>query len=318
MAKQTAVVVLNWNSKEMTAECLRSLLVMDARDFEIVVVDNGSKDGSPDFLRKAFPQIAVVESGRNLGFAAGCNVGMKRALADGAEYVLLINNDTLVDPRFLDALLQEAERRPDAGLVSPKIYFYELPEQIWWAGGTFSLWAGIPGHMGRNQRDCGQWDLPRPIDWATGCALLVRCKALREVGLFDEVLFGNGEDLDLSLRMHKSGYAIRYAPGARVWHKEGVDYRKNAGEHTRKFTGTRNILWIMHNHASFAQWLTFWPNFLVRYVLVFVLLSVWRGDWRSAGAVLKGAFGYVPFRLKPSIHSLPPELGAARQAAARE
>lgn len=299
----------------MTAECIRSLLAMDAADFEIVVVDNGSKDGSPGSLRKEFPQIRVIENGRNLGFAAGCNVGMKLALAEGSEYVLLVNNDTIVDEGMLRELVAEAERWPDAGMISPKIYFYDLPEHFWWAGGTFSLWGGIPRHIGRKQHDAGQFDRPGPIDWATGCALLICCKALREVGLFDEVIFGNGEDLDLSLRMRKAGYQVRYAPRATLWHKEGVDYRKNAGEHTRKFTGTRNILWVMHKHARVAQWITFWPNFLVRYVLFFVLLSVWRGDMRSAVSVLKGAFGFVPFRLTPVIHALPPELGAVRAIA---
>lgn len=299
----TAIVVLNWNSGEMTAQCIRSLLGMRARDYEIIVVDNGSNDGSVEFLRQEFRKITVAPQDRNLGFAAGCNVGIKLAAERGVEYVLPLNNDTVVDPEFLTELERLAEEHPQAGVISPKIFFWDLPDRFWWAGGEFSLWTGIIKHVGWKERDEGQFNGPRRLDWATGCAMLMRCDALRRTGLFDERFFGNGEDLDLSLRMRKAGYEIWYAPEAKLWHKEGVDYRKNLGEQMRKFTGARNSLYIMCKHAKLIQWVTFVPNFLVRHVFFYIAQSLLRSDLRSAWAVLRGvgAFPGMWYRAKRDI-----------------
>ncbi len=314
MTPSTAVIILNWNSCEMTAECIRSVVAMDAENYDIVVVDNGSCDGSVEYLRREFPQITVLPQDRNLGFAAGCNIGIRHALAADFKYVLLLNNDTVVDGHFLRALVDEAERIPTAAVLSPKIYFSDLPDRFWWAGGTFSLWTGIPQHVGRKQVDSGQYDSPRAIHWATGCAALIRTRALRRQGLFDERFFGNAEDLDLSVRLRLAGYRIWYVPRAKLWHKEGVDYRKNVGEYIRKFTATRNLLWVMQKHAAPIQWLTFLPNFLLRYALFHILLSIWRGDFRSAKAILEGIWAFLRMRDHPKSSFLPLELTApARQ-----
>lgn len=318
--EKTAIVVLNWNSGEMTAECIRSVLKMSAEDYGIIVVDNGSRDGSVDYLRNEFPRITLFPQDSNLGFAAGCNVGMRHALEEGFEYILLLNNDTVVDPGFLTELVHVAEEHPRAAMISPKIYFWDAAKQLWWAGGDFNLWTGIPRHIGRRSLDLGQYDLERQIDWATGCAVLIRCEVLRQIGLFDEGFFGNAEDLDLSLRMRKAGYEVWYAPKAKLWHKEGVDYRKNAGEYLRVFTGTRNLLLVMWKHARKVQWLSFVPNFLLRYAAYFLGLSLLRRDFRSAWAVLRGigaflrmtrgggpAIGLTEFEAPPSRIGVPIE-----------
>ena len=285
---KTLIVVLNWNTHEMTKECVQSLLAMDGNSFKILIIDNGSQDGSVECLRQAFPKIDLIANPRNLGFASGSNVGMRRALEQGADYVLLVNNDTIVKPDLLAELLAESKRHSNAGMVSPKIYYADDADRIWWAGGTFSLWQGVPRHLGWNEKENGQYETARTIDWATGCVVLLRCDALREAGLFDDKIFANAEDLDLSLRMRSLGWQVRYAPRAKLWHKEGFATRRNAGEHVRYFTSTRNILWVMHKHARGVQWLTFCPYFLVRYVFVLVLKSLCRGDLKSARAVLGG------------------------------
>ena len=305
---KTLIVILNWNTYEMTRECVRSLSAMTGDSFEILIVDNGSHDGSLESLRDAFPQLTMIANGRNLGFAAGANVGMKRALDQGADYVLLVNNDTVVKPDLLAELLAEAKRTPKAGMISPKIYYADPSDCIWWAGGTFSLWQGIPRHLGRKENERGQYDTTRTIDWATGCAVLIRCAALREAGLFDEKIFANAEDLDLSLRMRSLGWQIRYAPAAKLWHKEGFATRRNAGEHVRYFTSTRNILWVMHKHARALQWVTFFPYFLVRYVFVLVLKSLCRGDMKSAQGALAGIAAFWRMRYRPGSAVLPEEL----------
>lgn len=272
---------------------------MTAKNYEIIVVDNGSKDSSPEYLHNLFPDIRILPQDRNLGFAAGCNVGMRLALEQSVEFVLPLNNDTVVDPGFLTELEQLAEHHPQAAMISPKIYFWDMPDRFWWAGGSFSLWTGMAKHIGRKEKDVGQFDHDVELDWATGCAVLIRTDALRKTGLFDETFFGNAEDLDLSLRMKNAGYKIWFAPRAKLWHKEGVDYRKNAGEYLRKFTGTRNLLYVMRKHARAIQWLTFLPNFLVRYVGFYLALSVLRRDYRSAWAVLQGILAFFTGRVHP-------------------
>jgi GT2 family glycosyltransferase len=312
MTPRTALIILNWNSREMTAECIRSVLSMHGNDYELIVVDNGSHDSSVEYLKREFPQSTLLPQSRNLGFAAGCNIAIREALGRGVKYVLPLNNDTIVDRDFLNELVRVAERNPQAGIVSPKIYYYDSPERLWWAGGRFSLWTGIPTHVGRKERELGQFNRERRLDWATGCALLMRCDVLREIGLFDERVCGNGEDLDLSLRVRRAGFDIWYAPKARVWHKEGVDFRKNRGEHARKFTATRSLLWIMHRYAKPIQWVSFLPNFAVRYILFYALLSIWRGDFRSVYALFQGIAEFRRMRARPSPTLLPAPVTVSR------
>jgi GT2 family glycosyltransferase len=307
---KTLIVVLNWNTHEITKECVQSLLAMEGDSFEILIVDNGSQDGSVENLRQAFPKITVIANDRNLGFAGGCNVGIKHALEQGADYVLLMNNDTVVKPNLLAELLAESKRNPKVGMLSPKIYYADHPDRIWWAGGTFSLWQGIPRHLGLKEKERSRYETACTIDWATGCAVLLRCAALRETGLFDEKMFANSEDLDLSLRMRSLGWQIRYAPAAILWHKEGFATRRNVGEHVRYFTSTRNILWLMHKHAKTYHWITFWPVFAGYYVPKVIFLPASHGDFRSCWAVFQGIAAFWKMLLYPGISVLPADLRA--------
>lgn len=311
---KTLIVVLNWNSREMTAQCIHSLLAMEG-SFHILVVDNGSRDGSVEYLRNRFPQIRVVANRRNLGFAAGCNVGIRQGLAEAADYILLVNNDTVMDSGLLRELTAEAERNPKAGIVSPKIYYFDPRDAIWWVGGTYSRWIGLARHVDLRKQDTGRHDTPRDLDWATGCVMLLRSDALRVCGMFDEQFFGNGEDLDLSLRMRELGYVVRYVPAARVWHREGIDYKKNVGEHARSFTLVRNLLWVMHKHAKPYHWLTFGPIFGGYYLPKMMVRFVLRGDFRSCWAMAQGVMAFWEMSLHPERSVLPAALTTATESA---
>jgi GT2 family glycosyltransferase len=304
------VVVLNWNGRDMTADCLRSLLAMQGVDFRILVIDNGSSDGSEEFFQESFSEVDVIANEYNVGFAAGCNIGMRWALEENAEYVLLVNNDTLLAPGLLHELLREAEANPQAAILSPKIYYFAPSDAIWWVGGTYTCWTGLAKHTDLRKKDTGQHDRVRNLDWATGCAMLLRCEALRSVGLFDEQIFGNGEDLDLSLRMRHAGYTVRYVPTAQLWHREGIDYRRNVGEHVRSFTLIRNLLWVMHKHAKFYHWLTFWPLFLCYYLPKMLVLQARRGGFHSCLSILHGVVAFWQMLLRPGLSVLPAALRA--------
>jgi GT2 family glycosyltransferase len=213
------LVVLNWNGFEDTVECLESCRAISYPRLRLLVVDNGSVDGSEEKLRERFPDVELVQTGRNLGFAGGNNVGIRRALEQNAEYVLLLNNDTVVDEGFVAALVRTAQSDAAIGMLCPKIYRFDPPDVLWYAGGYIIEWLGWGKHRGDGVRDVGQFDTVEEINRPTGCALMVSSALCDRVGLLGEEYFLYCEDLDWGLRARKSGFKVVYDPGSRVWHK---------------------------------------------------------------------------------------------------
>ena len=212
------VVVLNWNRREDTIECLDSVGRMSYPHFKVLLVDNGSTDGSVEAVRAQFPGVEILASRTNLGYAAGCNLGMRYALDEGAEYVLLLNNDTVVDPSTLDTVVAVAEEVPRAGMLSPAVYQYEDPSRVWPAAGHWRrlTLSAIPFRNGGRRGSGGR---PQEADYVLGCALLMKRRLLEDVGLFDPRFFLYYEDYDLCRRAHAEGYKLLYVPQARIAHK---------------------------------------------------------------------------------------------------
>ena len=195
--------------------CLESLAGV-----ETVVVDNGSADGSPEAIEERFPDVELIRAGVNLGFAAGCNVGIRRALDHGADWVVLVNNDSTVAPDLVDALTAAAARHPDAGALAGKVYVAEPPDVLWYAGGSFEPRLGYSGRVrGSGKRDDGSFDEERDVDWGTGALLAVSRGAIDRVGLLDEELFAYLEDVDWCLRIRDAGLRVVFVPSARSWHR---------------------------------------------------------------------------------------------------
>jgi GT2 family glycosyltransferase len=291
MSTSTAIIILNWNSREMTANCIRSVRAMEAPSYDIIVVDNASTDGSAQYLAHEFPQIAVLPQSRNLGFAAGCNVGMRHALAKGAEYMLLLNNDTYVARDFLSELLAPMEADSKTAAVCSKIYFADRPDLLWYAGGDFNPWTGTSKHRGYKQIDRRQFDEQQDITAATGCAMLVRSKAVREVGLFDEQFWCYAEDLDWSLRFLKRGYRLGFAPKARVWHYDGATSVKSmgSGSHAiKQFYSTRNMVFVARKHVPWWQVPSYALGFAINHIGFYTMLRLWRGDLPALAAIYQG------------------------------
>ena len=275
----------------MTAECIRSVLAMDMQDYQIIVVDNGSTDGSAEMLPQEFPQITVLRQEMNLGFAAGCNVGMRYALANGSEYILLLNNDTLVAPDFLREMLSAVKDDPRIGAVCPKIYFADQPELLWYAGADFSLWTGRFKVRGWRELDRGQFGQIREITQATGCAVLTRRRALCDVELFDEQFWAYVEDLDWSIRFLQSGYRLVYIPKARIWHCDGATAVKSLGSGSqaiRQFLSTRNMVLLARKHVRWWQLPTYLIGFFVTHIAFYTALRLWRRDFRALIAIYRG------------------------------
>lgn len=237
------IVVLNWNGKDFLTGCLNSLkeLKTDNCTLEAVVVDNASTDGSVKLVETRYKDIKVLKNKENLGFAEGNNVGIRYALKNGADYVLILNPDTIVDKNLVVQLISAqggsasggkvAKKSSKIGILGPKIYFapgYEFhkerykPEErgkvIWYAGGLMD-WNNILGsHRGVDEVDRGQYDELIETDFASGCAMLIKREVFEKIGLFDKRYFLYLEDNDFCQRARKAGFKIVYVPGAKMYH----------------------------------------------------------------------------------------------------
>jgi len=207
-------VLLNWNKWEYTAECLRSLQKLDYSNNQTVVVDNGSTNDSVARLRSLFPDVMLIENEKNLGFATGCNVGIRYALQQGASYVWLLNNDTVVHPHALTALVERAESDPQIGAVGSVIYDWERRDKVLaWGGGRISYWFGISRHVSVSVEN-------EQLDFLTGASMLIRREAFGAIGLLDERFFLYWEDADFSIRLKKRSWKLAVAAHSKVWHRE--------------------------------------------------------------------------------------------------
>lgn len=216
-----SVVIPNWNGRELLPDCLAALRQQTLQDFETIVVDNGSEDGSPEYVRENDPEVELVELGRNRGFAAAVNEGVGRA---AGAYVALLNNDVVVEPEWLAELVACAVRHPGAAGVAPKLLRWGEPDVIDSAGDTLTSWLrAYP--RGGGERDSGQYDEEVQVFGVSGAASLWRTGVVRELGLFDDGFFFGYEDVDLSFRARLAGYECWYCPGARALHRGGATSR---------------------------------------------------------------------------------------------
>jgi len=208
-------VVLNYNGRRYLDRCMEALLAQDLEGgLEVLLVDNASTDGSAEYVRARFPEVHLIESANNLGFAGGNNLGMRHARG---RYVVLLNNDTRVRPGWLAALVETASAEPDIGAVTSKVVFMKQPNMIQNAG-VLLLSDGSGADRGAGEEDSGQYDRQEEVFGACGCAMLLKREMLEQIGGFDIAFFMYYEDTDLSWRMRLWGWRIVYQPSAVVEH----------------------------------------------------------------------------------------------------
>jgi GT2 family glycosyltransferase len=253
---KVAIVILNWNSFEVTLDCLVSLRKMEYRNYEVVLVDNGSIDSSPDKLAESAPEVRIIRNSKNLGFTGGNNVGLRDALERNPDYLLLLNNDTIVAPDFLTQLVSVAESDPRIGILNPKIYYFEPSNRIWHAGGEHKPWWSSAKQLGLKKIDNGDYDTVREVSFVTGCALLIKTGIVRQVGLLDEMYFLGWEDLDWTVRVMRAGFKAYYVPQSKIWHRESYDTKKNGGKKLRDYYGIRNSILFARKHMPLRR---YWP-----------------------------------------------------------
>lgn len=242
--RRVAVIVLNWNGGETTLGCLRSLRLLDHQDVRTIVVDNGSIDDSVATIREQFPEVTLIQTGANLGYAGGNNAGIRVALDDAAtRYLLLLNNDTHVHPRLVSEMVSIAEGSPGSEIYAPKIFYADRPDILWFAGGFWDAHGYDFFHRGDGVADHHQFDDAPDIDYASGCALFARREVVEHVGLLDERFFLMYEEADWCYRARKAGYRCRLAPRAMLWHKVSHSFGGAQSPRIAYFSYRNRLLW---------------------------------------------------------------------------
>jgi GT2 family glycosyltransferase len=287
------VIILNNNRHYDTIACLASLSRSDYKNMSIILLDNSSTDGSISVIRNEYPAVQIISLEKNLGYAGNNNIGIKAALAQGAEWVFILNDDTLLDSSCLTLLLDAVEKDPEIGVVGPMVYHYDEPNVIQSAGGSLdNYWRNV--HLGQNETDLGQFHSLHLVEWVSGCAILVKNKMVEKIGLLDERFFMYWEEIEWCIRAGRVGWKIAHIPQAKLWHK-GVNRDYQAKPYVTYYI-TRNHLLTLSKHKAP---MIVWVYTLIRILVTLMSWSVkprWRSKLEHRDAMWKGFVHFIQGR----------------------
>lgn len=249
MEPKVSIILVNFNGFTDTKECIESLLSITYLNYEVIVVDNCSTI-TPNYETLAYIKESAIyiEAGDNLGFSGGNNIGINYAIKKGTDYILLLNNDTTVEPNFLNKLVSVAENYVDTGIVGGKIRFYNAPDRLWFGGGSFNIETGKTVHERYDALDIQVKQKIREISFMTGCLMLIPVEVIMKTGLFNEDYFLYSEDTDYCCRVINSGKKIYYCEDAIIYHK--VSSSSGVKSITSSYYMTRNNLWIIKQYTK--------------------------------------------------------------------
>jgi len=265
--KKIALVILHFNNKDLTVNCLKSIKSLIIKDFslEVIIVDNSLKKELLD-LRSEFKGLVFLNPEKNFGFTGGNNLGIKKALEDKADYIFIVNNDTILDKNLLVSLLKEMEGDQSIGILGPKIYFapgcefhkekYKPTDEgkvIWYAGGLIDWQNILASHRGVDEVDQGQYDQKTETDFVSGCAMFVRKEVFDKVGLFDDKYFLYWEDVDLCTRVKKANFKVIFFPQAKVWHANAGSSKVGGSLHDYYMTRNRMLFGLKYGSFKVRQ-----------------------------------------------------------------
>jgi GT2 family glycosyltransferase len=290
-----SIVIPNWNGIHHLPDCLDALRAQTYSQTEVILVDNGSTDGSQALVTEHYPEVHLLELERNLGLTGGNNIGFDAARG---EILVSLNNDTEAHPRFIEALVTALIEHPEAGMAAAKMLLFDRRDHIHSAGDGYGQ-DGIPFNRGVWQRDEGQFDEPGWIFGGCGGAVAYRRAMLDDVGMFDESFFMYCEDVDLNWRAQLAGWRCWYAPQAVVFHKLSAT---GGGPIASYYTG-RNTLWVIAKNYPGALLRKYWPRIVrAQWAVTCDALRAWRGE--AARARLRGQLA--------GFFGLPSKLGQRR------
>jgi GT2 family glycosyltransferase len=287
---RVGVVVLNWRRPREILTCLASIEAQDHPSCEIVVVDNGSANGSLADIRREFPAAVAIENGRNLGFAAGNNRGIEYLMKQGVDYVLLLNDDATCERTLLSQLIAQAEAEPDIGVLGPTIFYADHPGTIVWSAGGAVDRLGRARHLGANEGANGTPPSAREVDYVTGCAFLIRREVIETVGMLDERFFAYWEEAEWCARVRAAGYRVIHLPSARVWH--GIKQEDRETSPFYQYLMTRNRL--LYLECAVGRWMVVLAGLdILRTSLSWSVRPRHRAMRPYAGALLRAVRDYA-------------------------
>lgn len=261
---KVSVIILNWNGYKDTTTCVNAVQKSIYPHYEILIVDNASTNESEKVLRKTFPHITFIQTGNNLGYAGGNNIGIEKALKNGSDYVLILNNDCIIDSHLLSEMVQKAEKDKRIGLITPKVYSHD--NVISHIGSKLNWFSpAITTFIGENETDHGQYDNEQSVDIAPGDCLFINSLVFKKIGLLNPTYFLYYEDTDWSIRVKDAGLKIIYLPTAKAWHE---------GSHsTGNTTSALGSYYILRNKFQFAFYFAPWNAKLYHLGYFFLSLS---------------------------------------------
>ncbi len=274
MSALLTVLLVNYNRAEDTVACVESLRQSTFRDFDIIIVDNASHDGSAGIFEARCPEATILRNKENLGFAEGNNTGIQHALEQGSKYVLLLNNDTTVDPRALEVLISTMESHPYPGIVGGKVRYFDRPELLWFAGGYFNPDSALGGHYGIMEVDSGQFSEAKQTDFITGCCLLFRREVCDAVGFLDPSYFAYLEDADFCTRARRAGFLIQFQPEAVIYHKVSSTAAWDSPLYI--YFNLRNKIFFLRKNSTPRRWMLHLPQLIYFYGRQFLRLTLKR------------------------------------------
>jgi GT2 family glycosyltransferase len=282
-------VILNTNRRDDTLECLRSLAANTYERLQTIVLDCQSHDGSVPAIRGEFPNVRVVELTENRGYAGNNNVGIKLALQQGAEWVFVLNEDTVLASDCVARLVGVGEQDQRIGVVGPIVFHHDEPGIIQSAGGGINRrWEGF--HIGQNEVDTGRFREPYPVQWISGCGILIRAAVIEQVGLIDERFFIYWEETEWCVRAGKAGWRLMLVPDARLWHK-GVQRNYNPRPDVTYYSTRNRLLMLSKHHAPLRAWVVAWLQ-LSRTLASWTVKPKWRHKRGHRDALAAGILDF--------------------------
>lgn len=293
-----SVISVNYNQAKLTCGMIESLRAVSYKNIEILIVDNGSPDEDPEIIKAHYPEIRLIKSEVNLGFAGGNNLGIKEAKG---KYLFFLNNDTEVTPNCIEPLVNLFEENKSAGIASPKIIFYDTDNIIQYAGATeINPWTGRNKGIGSMEKDTGQFNRSFETDLIHGAAMMVPRRVINKVGLMPEIYFLYYEELDWCEMIKRAGYTCHFVGESSIYHKESMSVGKFSLTKTYYINRNR-LLFIRRNFFGLQKWSSY---------LVFLLFAIPKrsavyalnGEWQHCAALWKGlVWNFKTHRINHSI-----------------
>jgi hypothetical protein len=283
---KVSIIILNWNGLQDTLECLESLEKITYNNFEIIVVDNGSTQGEVGEIQRKFPQVRIIRNTKNEGFCRGNNIGAKLALENNPDYLLFLNNDTIVKENFLEELIHFMEVNPEVGIAGPLILYYQEPEYVYSCGGKFNSWFCLSKdyHFVNKKPQ-------KNLNFISGCAFLIKSSLIKQIGLWDEDFFTYWDETDYCLRAKRAGFDVACVPSSVICHKVARTNIYLSKKYI--YFMVRNNLLLAKKHAKWYQWPLILTNFLVRRWLGYFFKLLFTRNFSAIPAIFLGTVDFI-------------------------